>query len=179
MESRKMGMIRGMMAASLDGFAADAGGGVGWLDAFEGADWGYDAFIAEIGTVVMGRLTYRHMLDLTPDWPYPGKRGIVVGRGLQSPLRGGAEVWPGDLPALVAHLRAGPMDAWIVGGPMLQGAFLRMGALDRLQLCVVPRLLGTGLPVFPAGPMPSRQPRLQSASALPMGMVMLDYLFEA
>jgi dihydrofolate reductase len=174
-----MAAIRGMMAASLDGFAADAAGGVGWLDAFEGADWGYDAFIAEIGTVVMGRLTYAHMLDLAPDWPYTGQRGIVVGRGLQPPLRGGAEVWHGDLPALAAHLRAGARDAWIVGGPMLQGAFLAMGALDRLELCVVPRLLGSGVPVFPAGPVPPCQPRLQSARALPMGMVMLDYAFYA
>lgn len=174
-----MGAIRGMMAASLDGFAADASGGVGWLAAFEGVDWGYEAFIGGIGTVVMGRLTYTHMLDLTPDWPYLSKRAIVVGRGLRPPLRGGAEVWPGDLPALAAHLRADLADAWIVGGPMLQGAFLAMGALDRLELCVVPRLLGHGVPVFPPGPVPPRQPRLQSARALPMGMVMLDYAFEA
>jgi dihydrofolate reductase len=177
MKSGMMAMIRGMMAASLDGFAADVSGGVGWLADFEGADWGYDAFIADIGTVVMGRLTYLHMLDLTPDWPYPGRRGIVVGRGLEPPLRGGAEVWPGDLPGLVAHLRADPKDAWIVGGPMLQGAFLAMGALDRLELCVVPRLLGRGVPVFPPAPVPPRQPRLRSARALPMGMVMLDYGF--
>lgn len=174
-----MGAIRGMMAMSLDGFAADSGGGVGWLSEFEAIDWGYDAFIAGIGTVVMGRLTFAHLLELTPDWPYPGKRAIVVGRGLQPPLRGGAEAWSGDLPALVAHLRAEPADAWVVGGPMLQGAFLAAGALDRLELCVVPRLLGSGLPVFPAGPLPPRQPRLQSARALPLGMVMLDYAFDA
>ena len=173
-----MGAIRGMMAASLDGYAADAGGGVGWLADFEGVDWGYEDFIATIGTVVMGRLTFTQIWTLTPDWPYPGKRGIVVGRGMQSPLHGGAEVWQGDLPALAAHLRAGPQDAWIVGGPMLQGAFLALGALDRLQLCVVPRLLGSGLPVFPPGPVPPRQPRLQSARALPLGMVMLDYRFD-
>jgi len=61
---------------------------------------------------------------------------------------------------------------------MLQGAFLAMGALDRLEMCVVPRLLGQGLPVFPTGPASPRQPRLQSARALPLGMVMLDYTFD-
>ncbi len=49
-----MGAIRRMMAASLDGFAADAQGSVGWLDPFEGADWGHDAFITQICTLVMG-----------------------------------------------------------------------------------------------------------------------------
>ena len=72
-----MARLRGMMASSLDGFAADAGGGVGFLDDFDGVDWGYDAFIAGIGTVVMGRRTYEHMLELAPDWPYPGKRGMA------------------------------------------------------------------------------------------------------
>ncbi len=67
----------------------------------------------------------------------------------------------------------------MLGGPMLQRAFLATGALDRLELCVVPRLIGSGLPVFPVGPVPPRQPRLQSARALPMGMVMLDYAFDA
>lgn len=173
-----MTAIRGMMAASLDGYAADAAGGVGWLAPFESADWGYEAFITGIGTVVMGRVTYTQMLDLTPDWPYPGKRAIVVGHGMQPPLRGGAEIWPGNLPALVARLRAEPADTWIVGGPTLQAAFLALGALDRLELCVVPCLLGGGLPVFPPGPTPPRQPRLQSARALPLGMVMLDYAFD-
>jgi dihydrofolate reductase len=117
------------------------------------------------------------MLDLAPDWPYPGHPGIVVGRGLVPPLRGGAEVWAGGLPELVARLRAEEKDAWIVGGPMLQGALLAMGALDRLELCVVPRLLGGGVPVFPAGTVPPRLPHLRSARALPLGLVMLDYVF--
>ena len=173
-----MAVIRGMMACSLDGFAADAVGGVDWLAPFEGADWGYEAFIAQIGTVVMGRRTYQHMLDLAPDWPYPGKRGIVLGRGLAGPLRGGAEIWGTGLPALIAHLRGQAQDVWVVGGPMLQAAFLQAGALDRLELCVVPHLLGRGVRVFPDGPAPARQPRLEGARVLPLGMVMLDYRFD-
>jgi len=173
-----MAAIRGMMACSLDGFAADASGGVDWLTPFDAVDWGYSAFIDQIGTVVMGRLTYQHMLDLTPDWPYPGKRGIVVGRGLAGPLRGDAEIWTNGLPALIAELRGLEQDVWVVGGPMLQAAFLEAGALDRLELCLVPRLLGRGLRAFPETA-PDLSPRLAGLCELPMGMVMLDYRFDA
>lgn len=75
-----MGAIRGMMATSLDGFAADAAGGVGWLAPFEAVDWGYGDFIAEIGTVVLGRRAYEQLPSLAPEWPYPGQAGIVVGQ---------------------------------------------------------------------------------------------------
>ena len=39
------------VAASADGFIADAGGGVGWLEAFNGVDTGYAGFIDGIDTV--------------------------------------------------------------------------------------------------------------------------------
>ena len=50
-------MIRLYVAASLDGFIADADGGVGWLDPFNSPDTtaSYESFIAQIGTIVMGR----------------------------------------------------------------------------------------------------------------------------
>lgn len=48
------------IAASLDGFAADPEGGVGWL--FTDEDYGYEAFFAAIGAQVMGRRTYEHVL---------------------------------------------------------------------------------------------------------------------
>ncbi|MDP1669331.1 dihydrofolate reductase family protein [Phaeovulum sp.] len=173
-----MASIRGMMAASLDGFAADASGGVGWLAPFEAVDWGYAGFLAEIGTVVMGRRTYAQALELSAEWPYPGKRAIVVSRTLSQPLAGGAELWSGGLPALAAHLgAAGGGDVWVVGGPMLQSALIGLGALDRLELAVVPRLLGAGVPAFARGARPGRQPRLAGLRQLPLGMVMLDYRF--
>ncbi|WP_372838957.1 dihydrofolate reductase family protein [Phaeovulum sp.] len=175
-----MAMIRGMMAASLDGFVADAEGGVGWLQRFEAADWGYGAFLAEIGTVVMGRRTYSQTLTLSPDWPYPGKRALVVSRTLQQPLAGGAELWSGGLAALAAHLRAlKGGDVWVLGGPMLQSALIALGALDRLELCVVPHILGGGIAAFTPGTPPEVQPHLAGVRQLPLGMVMLDYRFGA
>lgn len=173
-----MARVRGMMACSLDGFAADADGGVGWLDRFGAVDWGYEAFLAQVGTVVMGRVTYGHARALSPEWPYPGKRAVVMGRNLSAPLAGGARPWSGGLESLIVHLRSlADGDVWVVGGPTLQSALLSAGALDRLQLCLVPHLLGRGVRVFPEGAPGPRQPALTSTTPLPLGMVMLDYSF--
>jgi dihydrofolate reductase len=174
-----MAQIRGMMAATLDGFVADVRGGVGFLDDFQDVDWGWPDFIAQIGTMVMGRRTYEHIWQLTPDWPYPDCTGIVLGQ-LADPLRGGCTVWRGDLDSLIAHLRGlGGKDVWVVGGPALQAQFIAKGALDRLELCLVPRLIGSGIRLFPDGPEPPAQPVLHASRSLPKGMVLLDYRFGA
>jgi dihydrofolate reductase len=172
-----MAEIRGLMACSLDGFVADAAGGVGWLEPWHGVDWGFAAFVAEIGTVVMGRRNYYDACALSADWPYPGKRAIVLtSRPLEAP-RGGAEVWSGDLQALAADLRQGTGDAWVVGGPGLQADLIAMGALDRLQICLVPILLGRGLRLFPDRSIPPSAPELSAVTPLAQGLVLLDYRF--
>ncbi len=172
-----MAEIRGLMACSLDGFVADSTGGVGWLEPWHGVDWGFAAFMAEIGTVVIGRRTYDDACALSADWPYPGKRAIVLTSRPLDARRGEAEVWSGDLHALTAELRQGNGDAWIVGGPGLQADLLAQGALDRLQICLVPILLGRGLRLFPQGPTPPCAAELSSVTPLPQGLVLLDYRF--
>ncbi len=172
-----MGQIRGMIACTLDGFAADTEGGVGWLMPWHEVDYGYSDFAAQIGTVVLGRKTFQQLGSLSADWPYPGKRAIVVGKGLGAPLAAGAETWSGGIPALVDELRAEPSDSWVVGGPMLQSAFLELDALDRLEVAIVPHLLGRGIRLFPEMRAPGRQPELAGVRQFAKGLVILDYRF--
>ncbi len=97
--------IRGFIAASLDGYIAASDGGIEWLKPFEKFDYGYDRFIAEIATVVMGRKTYDQLPALGVGWPYPGKPGIVVtSRPLASPPQG-VVAWRDGVKSLIAHLR--------------------------------------------------------------------------
>lgn len=173
-----MAQLRGMMASSIDGFAAEPGGGVSFLDDFHDVEWGYDAFLGGIGTVLMGRRTYEDALRLGPGWPYPGKRAIVLSRSLSEPLAGEATVWNGDLPSLVDRLRTlADGDVWVVGGPMLQSALIALGALDRLELCIVPRLLGQGIRTFPPSSAGPRVPELTEVKQYRKGLVILDYRF--
>ncbi len=170
-----MTVIRGYMAASADGYIADRDGGVGWLDPFNGLDYGYTAFIAQIRTVVMGRATYDQARGFGPDWVYAGKRGIVVTSSSLHDAPADVTAWHDDLPGLAAHLRAlDDGDVWIVGGSQLQSALIEIGALDRLELFYMPVLLGNGVPLFRAGK-DIRALQLEAAEPFENGVVRLDY----
>jgi len=64
-------------AVSIDGYIATLDGGVGWLDPFNSPELGYEAFLATVGGVILGRATYEQSLTFGP-WPYPERRGLVV-----------------------------------------------------------------------------------------------------
>lgn len=71
------------IAASLDGYIAGENGGIDWLDseaAPDDAGNGYEAFLREIDTIVMGYNTYRQVTEeLSPGkWVYAGKKTYVL-----------------------------------------------------------------------------------------------------
>ncbi len=173
--SSDMASIRGYIAASVDGYIADRDGGVGWLEPFEAVDFGYERFIGEINTVVMGRNTYEQARGFGPDWVYLGKRGIVVtSKPITNPPPDVA-AWTEGIPKLVPHLRKlDDGDVWIVGGSRLQSALLDLAAIDRLELFLIPILLGDGVPLFLKSEH-SATLCLDAIEQFEMGLVRLDY----
>ncbi|MGH6800183.1 MAG: dihydrofolate reductase family protein [Methylocella sp.] len=171
-------VIRGFIAASLDGYGADKSGGIGWLRTFEDVDYGYNRFISEIETVVLGRTTYDQIPSLGIGWPYPGNRGLVVtSRPLAKPY-GGVEAWTLGVDKLISHLREfDEGDVWVVGGAKLQWAFIEAGALEHLDLFLIPVLLGDGVPLFPRTMPAPRTLVLRNVAMLAKGMAHLTYSF--
>lgn len=171
-----MAVIRGYIAASLDGCVADASGGLDWLAPYATVDAGYRDFTDQVGTVVMGRRTHDQIPSLGIGWPYAGKRGLVVTSGRGASVHPGTRFWTDGLPALIEHLRdLDDGDVWVVGGAMLLAAMIEARALDRLELCVAPLLLGEGPRPFPASVRALRAMTLNRVETLERGMVRLDY----
>ncbi|GGF17323.1 dihydrofolate reductase [Youhaiella tibetensis] len=174
-----MARIVGYIASSLDGFIATPDDNLDWLTSqeFDSGEFPYDEFIAGIRTVVMGRGTYDWLEGQEMDWPYHGKRAIVVtSRPLDNP-KGELEVWTRGVDDLVAHLRAlDDGDVWMLGGGKLQMAFMERGALDEIEIYIVPELIGGGIPMFPATGFRA-SPKLLSVNLLPPGVVRLKYRF--
>lgn len=173
-----MARILGYIAASLDGFIADADEGLDWLDRFGDIDYGefaYDRFIAGIGTFVMGRGTYDWLRRAVADWPHPDVDTIVVtSRSLPEPPDR-VVAWDRPLGALIAHLRAlEGGDVWMAGGGRLQSAFVARGAVDHLQIFVMPVLVGAGTPLW-AGIEAETALTLDDARPLEKGVVRLAY----
>ena len=173
-----MARIVGYIAASLDGFVVDAEGSLDWLFKYNDMDIGehdYRHFIKGIRTVVMGRGTY-DWIAAEQEWAYGEQRAFVVtSRPLDNPIC--ALETRSDVDALIAELRAlDDGDVWMLGGGQLQMAFMERGALDELEIYVIPEIIGGGLPLFPATGFRA-SPELISAKALDMGCVRLHYRF--
>ena len=141
------------IATSLDGMIARRDGGIDWL-AEGGAgpeEFGYDAFYAGTDAILMGRGTYDAVRAMG-EWPYPGKPTFVVTSRPLADAPTGVEARPGDLPAVVAELEARRFThVWVEGGGQLLRGMIAIGRLDRLEMAVIPVILGDGIPLFPPG----------------------------
>lgn len=166
-------MITVYIATSLDGFIATPDGGVDWLSPYRG-DYGYDHFVASVHTLVLGRATYDQVRGYG-NWPYGGKRVVVLtSRPLDEGAPAGVEAWSDGVEALGATLRALPSDVWIVGGAQVMRGLLDLGFIDRLDLFVMPELLGDGIALFERSPVRAKA-RLETAEPYPDGVVRLTY----
>ena len=163
------------IAVSLDGFIADTAGGVEWLHPYESQDVGFTAFLAEVGTIVTGRRTYDQARGF-PNWPYQGKRVIVLThRPLDSAPPSGVEAYLGEIETLAAQLkRESEGDVWLLGGAVVAREFLDRGLVDRIELYVIPVLLGDGVRLFTPGDQ-SRTLAFSEARSYANGIVGLIY----
>ena len=141
------------IAMSLDGYIADANGGVDWLEGQNPEDGdgnSYDNFIREIDTVVMGWNTYRQIAtELSPQqWVYEGLTSYVLTHRKIEKMDG--IIFTDESPCgLIQRLRRKPgKDIWICGGASTAGQLMKEGMIDRYHISMIPTLLGSGIRLF-------------------------------
>ena len=170
------------VGTSLDGFIARSSGAFDFLSAggtISGEANGYDAFLATVDAVLLGRNTYEVVLTF-PAWPYGSKPVFVLSR---RPLPAAP---PG---AIVEHLSGAPAEVcsrlaarglqhvYVDGGITIQ-QFLRAGLVQRLVITRVPVLIGRGVPLF--GPLDADVGlRHVATRVLPGGAVQSEYTIES
>jgi dihydrofolate reductase len=183
-----MTLVRYYAAQTLDGYIAESDDNLDWLlkyeGHYEGADSdakqaGYETFYEGIGALVSGSVTYEFVLEHGGAWPYAGKPcWVLTSRDLPKPEGEGVDVRiaSGEIPDLIDQMldSAGERDLWIVGGGNVASQFADHGLLDRVEVTVVPLVLGAGKPLFdrrlPGDPMQLLEARTHSS-----GMVGLSY----
>jgi dihydrofolate reductase len=145
------------MGVTVDGYVAGAGG--------EG-DWGLPAehpgvrewklaSLRQVGTHIMGRVTYEQM---AAHWPAATDEyaafmnklpKVVFSRTLPAAGWPGARVARGDLAEEVAALKGEPGGEIMAhGGAAFVQALSRLGLIDEYRLVILPVALGAGLPLF-------------------------------
>src|SRR5215471_1416787 len=112
------------IGASVDGFIARPDGALDFLPPGGGEPHGYDALMASVDALVIGRKTFETVLGFET-WPYGDKRVVVLSRSPVdiSGVRGGAVEQMGGPPAeIVARLAAsGARHLYVDGGLTIQG----------------------------------------------------------
>lgn len=160
-------------ASSLDGYIAGADGSLDWLFAAarDDEDYGYDAFIATVDAMAMGRGTYDAIAHL--DLP-SGDRPLFVFTHRPGPARPGVTFWsrsPGESLAIWTDM--GLSRVYVDGG-ILISSFLADGLIDDMLLTKAPILLGAGRPLFHPIARTTHL-ALESVTPFPSGMVNLKY----
>ena len=135
-------------AVSLDGFIAGKDGDVSWLDGYFIPELGFHDFIKRIGGVIMGRRTFDKIASFGK-WPYGELKGTIATHRDMDGSFGPVERAEGAAQDIYAATKAnGPGPHWLVGGADLATQFLGAGLLTRIDLFVIPVLLGQGIPTF-------------------------------
>jgi dihydrofolate reductase len=171
--------IRTYMAVSVDGFVTGPDGMPAQLlmpDFNPAVSHGFPEFLNDIDAVVMGRVTFEPALH-APRWPWAGRTVYVLTSrsiAVETPEPVVAE---SDAGVLLERMRAaGHRDVHLVGGPQTVRTFHEIGALDRLELLVLPLQLGGGVPLSASGTQLARL-SLEQHRAFEDGVVHLAYTF--
>jgi dihydrofolate reductase len=164
------------VGTSIDGFIAEANGGLDFLKPFEGEEHGYDDFFRSIDTLVVGRATYQTVLGFEA-WPYKGKRVVVLTHRPLQP-KYGETTHQGELAPLFIRLAAeGARHVYLDGGVAIRQG-LRERLVDEMTISTVPITLGAGRPLF-GGDVQTTAWRLVSFRQLPSGLVQARYARQA
>lgn len=142
--------VRVFVACSLDGFIAGSDDDLSWLPGPVGEDdYGYGAFMAGVGALLMGRRTYDVVEGLPGAWPYGDRPVLVATTRALTPSNATVRAVAGPIDTLVQAAReaAGDRDVYIDGGNLIRQA-LDAGLVDELTITLVPMVLGEGLPLL-------------------------------
>jgi dihydrofolate reductase len=142
-----MRRLRYSVAMSLDGYIADENGGYDWIVMDPAID--FAAFTAKIDTLIMGRGTYEIAAGGGPGFGKDTKV-YVVSTTLDPAEHPKVTIVSKDVEKTVAELKAHPgKDIWLFGGGVLFRSLLEAGLVDRVEVGVMPVLLGQGIPLLP------------------------------
>jgi dihydrofolate reductase len=169
--------IRARMSMSADGYVTTPNGWPALTadPAFvSGKSHGIPEFLEGCEAALMGRTTFEPALT-NDRWPWPTLNVFVLGsvRPAGTPDH---VVSDGDPARLLEKLRAANegRDVHLVGGPRTIEAFRALGALDKLELIVLPLLFGDGMRLTPSLS-PDSGLTFERERALPGGSVEIVY----
>jgi dihydrofolate reductase len=169
------------IAASLDGYIATQDEDLSFLSIVqkEGEDYGYEKFIRNVDTVIMGRKTYDWIMKEVKDYPHPDKDSYIITRTPRQDI-GRIRFYTGSLRDLIRHLKLDDSgkNVFIDGGAEVIDVLLKENLIDEFIISIIPILLGDGIRLFKDN-RPELQLSLMHSECYGTGLVQLHYKREA
>jgi len=167
--------VRYSVAASLDGYIAGPNGEADWIVMDPTID--FAAIFNQFDTFLIGRRTFEPM-KRAGRGSTPGMKTFVFSRTLRQQDYPKVTVVADRAADTVSALKQGVgKDIWLFGGGSLFRSLLAEGLVDRVEVAIVPVLLGGGIPLLQP-PAVQTKLRLTSHKAYPSGIVGLEYAVE-
>jgi dihydrofolate reductase len=142
-----MRRVRYAVAMSLDGYIAGPKGEADWIIMDPEID--FQGYWEQFDTFLIGRKTFEVMAKAKRG-KTPGIQTFVFSRTLRQSDYPGVTVVADKAEEVVKKLRAQKgKDIWLFGGGSLFQSLLDAGAVDTVEVAVVPVLLGGGIPLLP------------------------------
>jgi dihydrofolate reductase len=149
------------LAVTLDGFIARPDGSVDYLGKYPMAEFDFDGWFDQIGAVVMGRSSYEVAVGF--GWSLGDRPTLVLTGSTDLAVPAGANVTFLSAPTaetIRSFSAETPKRLWVFGGAAVVGAALQGGAVDVLDITVVPEAIAEGIALFTEafpGPMKIQQ----------------------
>ncbi|MGE5421540.1 MAG: dihydrofolate reductase family protein, partial [Chloroflexota bacterium] len=132
------------IAASLDGYIATQDEDLSFLSivSMEGEDYGYEEFIRNVDTVIMGRKTYDWIIKEVHEYPHPDKDSYIITR-TPRPDQDRIRFYSGNLKDLIRLLKLDDngKDIFIDGGAEVIDVLLKENLIDEFIISIIPILL--------------------------------------
>jgi len=139
-----MRKIRYGVAMSLDGYIAGPNGEADWI--VIDPDVNFAEIWAQFDTLLMGRRTYEAAIARLGKASFQGMKAFVVSRTLRQADLPGVTILSELSRDSVETLRAqSDKDIWLFGGGELFRSLLEIGAVDTVEVHIIPVLLGGGV----------------------------------
>ena len=137
------------LAVTLDGYVCRTDGSVDYLEDYPIEEFDFDAFVDGIGALIMGSVSYVQTVEW--GWMWGDRPTMVLTNRTDLPVPDGADIRFTAMPtaeAIRSFSAETPKRLWVFGGGRVVTDGLRGGAVDTLDITVMPLALGSGIPLF-------------------------------
>ena len=137
------------LAVTLDGYVSRVDGSVDYLENYPIEEFDFDSFVESIGALIMGSTSYVQAVEW--GWMWGDRPTMVLTTREDLPVPDGADIRfasKSTAETIRSFSAETPKRLWVFGGGRVVTDGLRGGAVDTLDITVMPLALGTGIPLF-------------------------------